>query len=144
CLSRCEVDYTPKTHNHRYPTRSIINIYQAISTLSITTPPITPTQVPLVDSWLQSVLWDSTFPALPSGAPGPANFDIHRLKGILAIDDGSSKIIQAVREIFEIRDAAPTQDQEPKTQCKIVLIGRGLGVDAAPWQASFEAFLQRK
>ncbi|PWY73556.1 cobW-domain-containing protein [Aspergillus heteromorphus CBS 117.55] len=126
------LEFAEKGHSH---------IDSAISTLSITTPPIHPSQVSLVDTWLQSVLWDSTFPPV-SGIPGPENFEIHRLKGILVLDDGSTKIIQAVREIFEIRDAEPKQ--EAKTQCKIVLIGRGLGVDAGPWQRSFEEFLTKK
>ena len=78
---------------------------------------------------------------LASEVSGPTGFEIHRLKGILVLDDGSTKIIQAVRDVFEIRDAEPAQDA--KTQCKVVLIGRGLGVDGGPWQRSFEEFLLR-
>jgi G3E family GTPase len=72
--------------------------------------------------------------------PNLNNFEIHRLKGILVLQDGSCKIIQAVREVFEIRDS------EPKTggdgDCKLVLIGRGLGQDAQPWRRNFETFLE--
>ncbi|PYI08239.1 cobW-domain-containing protein [Aspergillus sclerotiicarbonarius CBS 121057] len=125
------LDFAQKGHSHIDP---------AISTIAITTPPISPSQVSRVDTWLQSVLWDSIMP-LASEVSGPTSFDIHRLKGILVLDDGSTKIIQAVRDVFEIRDAEPAQDA--KTQCKVVLIGRGLGVDAGSWQRSFEEVLVR-
>lgn len=61
------------------------------------------------------------------------------------MEDGSSKIIQAVRDVFEIRDSEPRADDDgsSKTQCKIVLIGRGLGESAQPWQMSFETFMAR-
>lgn len=93
-----------------------------------------------MDAWLRSVLWDLTLP----GTKQTGDFEIHRLKGILSLSDEvqSSKIIQAVREVFEIRDTErPPQSDKPPC-CKIVLIGRGLGTDAAPWQHNFEAFLE--
>lgn len=99
------------------------------------------------------MLWDSTFPSSTSDGPGcpgqessaeeePRDFEIHRLKGILALEDGSNKIIQAVRDVFEIRDADSSSQQSAEDRrCKIVLIGRGLGPSSKPWQGSFEAFL---
>jgi G3E family GTPase len=110
-------------------------------------PPIPADKVPQVDSWLQSVLWESTLPvpANSSSDAHPTSFDIHRLKGILRLEDGSSRIIQAVRDVFEIRDAEPTQsdeDQPSPVQCKIVLIGRGLGPTVDPWRDSFESFVR--
>lgn len=99
------------------------------------------------------MLWDCT---LPQPHSSPANttsstFEVHRLKGILALTDTdsntpSTKIIQAVRDVFEIRDSErPPQSDDSESGkppcCKIVLIGRGLGRDAGPWQESFEAFL---
>lgn len=104
--------------------------------------------VPQVDSWLQSVLWESTLPP-PDSSPElqVGNFEIHRLKGILRLEDGSSKIIQAVRDVFEIKDSEPTQSDNGKqlpVQCKIVLIGRGLGPTVDPWRDSFESFVRGK
>ncbi|GKZ37558.1 COBW domain-containing protein 1 [Aspergillus brasiliensis] len=125
------LDFAQKGHSHMDP---------SISTIALTTPPITPSQVSRVDTWLQSVLWDSTMP-LAAEVSGPTGFDIHRLKGILVLSDGSTKIIQAVRDVFEIRDAEPA---DGKTQCKIVLIGRGLGGDGGrAWQRSLEEWLGR-
>ena len=114
--------------------------------MAIITPPIPADKVPRVDEWLRSVLWESVFPAPSKSslaiAP-PQDFEIHRLKGILVLDDRSCKIIQAVRDVFEIRDAeaAPSGEDSATAQCKVVLIGRGLGSSVDPWQESFESFL---
>ncbi|GLB06744.1 COBW domain-containing protein 1 [Aspergillus tubingensis] len=126
------LDFAQKGHSHMDP---------SISTIALTTPPITPAQVSRVDTWLQSVLWDSVMP-LAEEVSGPTGFDIHRLKGILVLSDGSTKIIQAVRDVFEIRDSEPA---DGKNQCKIVLIGRGLGGDdeGRAWQRSLEEWLGR-
>ncbi|RDK41859.1 cobW-domain-containing protein [Aspergillus phoenicis ATCC 13157] len=97
------LDFAQKGHSHMDP---------SISTIALTTPPITPAQVARVDTWLQSVLWDSTMP-LAAEVSGPTGFDIHRLKGILVLSDGSTKIIQAVRDVFEVRDSEPA---DGKTQ----------------------------
>lgn len=112
------------------------------------TPPISADKVPKVDEWLRSVLWESVLP-VPSNSTSsesyPTDFEIHRLKGILYLDDGSSMIIQAVRDVFEIRDSEPRRSdgQESSTlQCKIVLIGRGLGPSVDPWRESFESFVR--
>lgn len=101
-----------------------------------------------MDEWLRSVLWDTKFPAPAvsvSIEPHPDNFEIHRLKGILILDNGTSRIIQAVRDVFEIRDAEPidTEDESKPLQCKIVLIGRGLGSSVEPWRESFESCLKK-
>ncbi|KAL3457478.1 CobW/HypB/UreG, nucleotide-binding domain-containing protein [Aspergillus heterothallicus] len=131
------LDFSQKGHSHIDP---------AISTIALTHPPLSPSQIPRVDEWLRSVLWDSVLPSPPTPNPDSAsqspNFEIHRLKGILALSDGSGKIIQAVRDVFEIRDEASSSDDERKSQCKIVLIGRSLG-DVEPWQGSFEGFVKR-
>lgn len=152
------LDFSQKGHSHIDPVRHVphpeahrekklimICVHvKSISTIALTHPPFPASKVPLVDAWLRSVLWDSTLPAPPtdSSSSSPSSFDIHRLKGILALSDGSSKIIQAVREVFEIRDEASSPESERKTQCKLVLIGRGLG-DVTPWQQSFDEFLAR-
>lgn len=54
--------------------------------------------------------------------------EIHRLKARLIFDDGTVKIVQGVREIFEIVDGeTPTPETSTTSQIgKIVLIGRGI------------------
>lgn len=65
-------------------------------------------QIANLDAWLRSILWDSTLPGAHSaetdGTSSP-NFEIHRLKARIPISDGSVKIIQGVRDVFEILDA---------------------------------------
>ncbi|KAL4874604.1 cobW-domain-containing protein [Aspergillus karnatakaensis] len=127
------LDFSEKGHSHIDP---------SISTISLTHPPVPESKISLVDAWLQSVLWESTLPPSASSPTiKPPTFEIHRLKGILALPDGSSKIIQAVRDVFEIRDQVLAPDEEGKRECKIVLIGRSLG-DIGVWQESFDRFLK--
>lgn len=98
-------------------------------------PPLAPAQLPLVDKWLRSVLWESEVP----GAGDAAGLEIHRLKARLVLQNGEVKMVQGVREVFEIFDA-PTQTNEalaasPPQTGKLVLIGRR--VQAVDLQSSF-------
>ena len=119
---------------------------KAISTVSIITPPIPSFKVSRVDAWLRSILWDSTLPPVNTQTQQlkSSDFEIHRLKGILSLsdDEQSTKIIQAVRDVFEIRDSEQLPQSDKPPRCKIVLIGRGLGTDGVPWQQNFETFLE--
>ncbi|KAJ5133178.1 hypothetical protein N7448_001792 [Penicillium atrosanguineum] len=130
-----DMDFSEKGHSHIDP---------AISTSAILTSPISASKVPKIDEWLQSVLWDSVLPECPKSPSEshPTDFEIHRLKGIIYFEDGSTKIIQAVRDVFEIRDSDPWQKGEKEVQCKIVLIGRGLGLSVDPWRKSFESYVR--
>ncbi|KAI9774663.1 MAG: hypothetical protein M1840_002912 [Geoglossum simile] len=130
-------------HNHLDP---------AISTIALAIPQITPHQLEGLDAWLQSVLWESVLPP-ESSQPGyqqsVTEFEIHRLKGRVCLTNGSLKIVQGVREVFEILDVKegttqPKADSSraPGSPCipdtgKIVLIGRGL--DGKNWEASLRA-----
>lgn len=78
-----------------------------------------------VDSWLRSVLWEGE---VPGTSIKQDKIEIHRLKARLIFDDGSMKIVQGVREIFEIVDGeTPTPESSTTLQTgKIVLIGRGI------------------
>lgn len=80
-------------------------------------------QVPIVDKWLRSVLWENELPN--DGAEHKVPFEVHRLKGRLAIQHGQTKIIQGVRELFEIFDSPdPSHEEGANETGKIVLIGR--------------------
>lgn len=82
-------------------------------------------QVVKVDKWLRSVLWENELPN--DVEEHKVHFEIHRLKGRLAVENGKAKIIQGVRELFEIFDAPVSGDQEQEGASqtgKIVLIGR--------------------
>ncbi|EGO59075.1 hypothetical protein NEUTE1DRAFT_60112 [Neurospora tetrasperma FGSC 2508] len=96
---------------------------KTISTLSIPLPVLTSAQVEKLDAWLRSVLWENILPGHENAADRPA-FEIHRLKGRLVLEDGSEKIVQGVREIFEIFEG-PDKSQG-QAAGKLVLIGRHL------------------
>lgn len=113
-----------------------------MSTTSVPLPTLDPKQITSLDAWLRSILWESTLPP-PGVQPSPSEtkpqgFEIHRLKGRILLNDGTQKMIQGVREVFEILDAdkLPVDEDEVKSvaQGKIVLIGRGLG--DLSWEAS--------
>ena len=113
------LDSATKGHSH---------LDKTISTLSIPIPAITKSKLDVLDAWLRSVLWDNVLPE-QEGA-GSRTFEIHRLKGRLLLKDGSEKMIQGVRELFEIFDN-PNFESDPTTDetypvGKLVLIGRHL------------------
>lgn len=94
-------------------------------------------QLSKLDAWLQSILWDATLPGVGSTQVESRKLEIHRLKAKLPFSNGDIKIVQGVREIFEILDA-PTADQDGSiahSKGKIVLIGRKL--IGLPFEESF-------
>ncbi|PQE15416.1 putative dopamine-responsive protein [Rutstroemia sp. NJR-2017a BVV2] len=111
-------DVQAKGHSHLDP---------AISTVTLSVPPLSPSFHTPLDAWLRSLLWDSQIPSSTSQSllpttnpstsqPQPTPLSIHRLKARLPITGNDThpptlKIIQGVREIFEILDAAPSQPQ---------------------------------
>ncbi|KAF5009751.1 hypothetical protein F66182_15525 [Fusarium sp. NRRL 66182] len=130
-----KMDFSEKGHAHIDP---------RISTVALTHPRISPDQLPRVDEWLRSVLWKSidkySGGGVADNSTQSSSCEIHRLKGILSLTDGSFKIIQDVREMYEIRDSGRRENQDDETEvpdhCKIVIIGRDLGT-STPWQESF-------
>ncbi|KAH6895503.1 CobW/HypB/UreG, nucleotide-binding domain-containing protein [Thelonectria olida] len=116
-----ESEASAKGHSHLDPT---------ISTVAIPVGRLRPDQLNHVDRWLRAVLWDSKLPDTKEAA----KFEIHRSKGRLVFDNGDVKILQGVREVFDIVEC-PT-DQEVPAEGKIILIGRNVvGVD---FEGSFQ------
>ena len=91
---------------------------------------LTPEQLPHLDVWLRSILWDSKLPAPSNGAEDEDrdnySLEIHRVKAKLPLSTGDIKIVQGVRDVFEILDAPQSTSPEPGLNGKIVLIGRFL------------------
>jgi hypothetical protein len=83
-----------------------------------------------LDGWLRSILWDSKLPAPSNCADSEEkdndSLEIHRLKAKLPLSTGDIKIVQGVRDVFEILDAPQNPSAEPTLDGKIVLIGRYL------------------
>jgi len=101
-----------------------------------------------LDGWLRSVLWDSKVPGREEEIVG---WEIHRAKGRVRLIGGGVKMLQGVREIFELidgvggdEDAAGEEDVEQEQQGgRIVFIGRDVSADAtaAAFQQSLDVAL---
>jgi G3E family GTPase len=126
------LDQSGKGHSHLDPVKfpaidsclDSTNTRQTISTITIPLPSsLTSSQVDAVDAWLRSVLWENELPGQSKKSP---HFEIHRLKGRLLLHDGSQKMIQGVRELFEIMDN-PSPETSEGVSGKMILIGRHLG-----------------
>lgn len=130
-----------KEHSHLDPT---------ISTMTIALPLLSPKQLANVDEWLRSVLWDSVLPGQPDPPSSPSSnssklFEIHRLKARISLVDGTERIVQGVREVFEIIDVGltsrPTEPGDESDQVgKMVLIGRS--IDSLPFEESFRRMMR--
>ncbi|RDL33675.1 putative dopamine-responsive protein [Venustampulla echinocandica] len=119
-----------KGHSHLDP---------SVATVTIPVPVLAVEQLSGLDAWLRSILWDSKLPSATNIASADGANDtveIHRLKARLPFSDGSVKIVQGVRDVFEILDA-PSGDAAGDSEGKIVLIGRYL-LDR-PFKESFIA-----
>ncbi|KAG6120081.1 hypothetical protein E4U13_006933 [Claviceps humidiphila] len=117
-----DADEHLKGHSHLDPT---------ISTISIPVPRLDDSKLGHVDKWLRSVLWDNKLP----GSNDEIDFEVHRSKGRIVFDDGTAKMLQGVREVFELSDAPRVGEVQPE-QGKIILIGRNLS--EATFVQSFE------
>ncbi|KAH8774839.1 CobW/HypB/UreG [Hyaloscypha finlandica] len=128
------LDVASKGHSHLDPT---------IATVTINVPVLQVGQLPNLDAWLRSILWDSKLPTLDHGNPvkddDHGNIEVHRLKARLPLSNGEVKIVQGVREVFEILDSPESSnskvDVTSRTTGKIVLIGRRI-IDI-PFEKSF-------
>lgn len=114
--------------------------YNDITTVLIPLPTLNSTQQEKVESFLQTLLWESRIPAPEdgSGADGP---EILRTKGYFETTEGSEYVVQGVTDIFEIKEVAEHQRQrkdQEKVDGKLVFIGRGVAQDL---RASFERFV---
>jgi G3E family GTPase len=99
-----------------------------------------------LDGWLRSVLWESKVPGYEEGVTG---WEIHRAKGRVRVEGGGVKMLQGVREIFELIDGVvdETGDEdtggEKEQGGRIVFIGRNVsaGTTAAAFQHSLDIAL---
>ncbi|OCT50927.1 COBW domain-containing protein 1 [Cladophialophora carrionii] len=107
-------DFASKGHSHLDPT---------ISTLTIPLPPFDPQKLPLLVGWLETILWDAD----ERQKGRSTRYEVHRTKGLVRCTDGSSRVVQGVREIFELIEVPPTADAEKAgAEGKIVFIGRNV------------------
>ncbi|KAK3678277.1 hypothetical protein LTR78_001572 [Recurvomyces mirabilis] len=111
-VDAASLDFASKGHSHLDP---------AIGTITLDLPALTDCKLKQLDAWLRSVLWAHDLP----GHTPVADWEVHRIKGRLAFLDGRRKMLQGVREIFEIFDGENSNG--PSDVGKIVVIGRNVG-----------------
>ena len=97
-----------KGHSHLDP---------SISTISIPLPPFEEQKLFLLENYLQTVLWD---------VEGDREYEVHRTKGYINVLDGKPRVVQGVREIFEMLEMDSKQDVHNVQEGKIVFIGKNL------------------
>lgn len=107
----------------------------------MTVPILSPSQLNQLGAWLRSILWDSKLPGrTDKDGSKDSGLDIHRIKARLPLSNGDVKLVQGVREVFEILDAPNPKQTSSEASFgshgKIVLIGRYLlGI---PFEESFK------
>lgn len=143
-----EVDFAGKGHSHLDPT---------ISTIALALPTLSGEGLERVDKWLRGICWESKLPLATeiSASRHAEGFEIHRVKGRLPLTNGRVMLLQGVREVFELSDAADrsgsgrdqstgadgaSDDDGKGVQGKIVVIGRGL--QESLWQSSLDGILR--
>lgn len=85
-------------------------------------PRLHPLGIDHVDHWLRSILWDNKL----LGDDNEGAYEVHRSKGRIVFTDGTVKMLQGVREVFDLSDA-PGSEESSSQQGKIIFIGRRLG-----------------
>lgn len=95
-----------------------------------------------LDRWLRSVLWESRLP----GFEGVGGWEIHRSKGRVRLAGGEVKMLQGVREIFELIDGVDANgdgQEGEESGSRIVFIGKNLGGETpGAFQRSLDAALR--
>ncbi|RMY94640.1 hypothetical protein D0864_05497 [Hortaea werneckii] len=126
------LDFATKGHSH---------LDSAIGTMSLSLPILGEDVLGRLDAWLRSVLWESSLP----GHEEKKGWEIHRTKGRLVMSDGRTKMLQGVREIFELIDGASVQEDahagSEQQGGRIVIIGRNVGGESIA--SAFQESLNR-
>lgn len=74
---------------------------------------------------------------MPGRKDGQGKLEVHRSKGRLLLEDGGVRMLQGVREVFELADFAAGEPAE-SLEGKMVFIGRGVadaGLEASLGEA---------
>ena len=126
------LDFASKGHSHLDP---------AIGTITLTLSALTHYQYEQLDAWLRSLLWNNHL----VGKTGAEDWEIHRIKGRIILDDRRVKLLQGVREIFELIDApgASAESTSDRETGKIVIIGRNVSSqpNATTFQRSINSYV---
>ena len=98
---------------------------RGISSLTLPCPPLTPERLSALDTWLQTLLWERTLPVPDTSV----EVDVLRTKGLIPVIGGKKRVLQGVREMYELEEVADDEAGGDEMEGKLVFIGRGLGED---------------
>lgn len=113
-----DLEFAARGHSHLDP---------AIGSFLLQVPILDETTLAKLDLWLRSILWEARLVGAEKG-----EWEVHRVKGRLPMFDGTVKMLQGVRELFELTDGvdpADMQDTPVEQNGKIVIIGRNIKKD---------------
>lgn len=121
-------------------TRGHSHLDQTIKTVSLRLPLLSEAQFQRVEEWLRAICWEQRLPG--DLQDGVSMFEVHRMKGCIALGSGRIMMLQGVREIFELSEnhtVHTRRSPDETTRGKIVVIGRG--IQAEVWQKSLNSIV---
>lgn len=132
-----ELAFAEKGHSH---------LDEAIGTATVRFGVLGEEGMEALDGWLRSLLWERKVP----GFEGLGGWEVHRAKGRVRLAGGKVKMLQGVREIFELIDGVDVEGgdggggEEGEEGSRIVFIGRNLTEEVAgAFQRSLDAALEK-
>jgi len=111
---------------------------RGIASLQVACPTLSAAKLSQLDAWLRALLWDARLPPPHAHVEG---LEVLRCKGLVRTDDGRVRVLQGVREMYELEEIEVGREDNGKgaqTEGKLVFIGKGLGVEV---KESLEAVL---
>jgi G3E family GTPase len=98
-----------------------------ITSIVVTLPTLTSSQLDALDRWIRTVLWEGRLPEQSETSDTP-KIEVLRCKGICVSVSGEYHVLQGVRTLYEFRvlgDKGGEKDEQ-QSKGKIALIGCGL------------------
>jgi len=123
----CGDDHDHDDPNHVHEPAPTHYELRGISSLKVTCPTLTSTQMAKLDEWIRSVLWESTLPGDPPGLN--QELEVLRCKGMVVLQSGETYVLQGVRNLYEFAEVAAGEVSDPSgvpDAGKLVFIGKGL------------------
>jgi G3E family GTPase len=113
----------PYDHTHEHDEKCHQHDLESISSVQISIPALSETQVSKLDEWIRSVLWEKT---LPGAAIEVRSVEVLRCKGIYYTTGGKPYILQGVQTLYDVTELLERHSDGSVNEGKLVLIGRGL------------------
>ncbi|KAE9405740.1 cobW-domain-containing protein [Gymnopus androsaceus JB14] len=122
-------------HDHSSSSAAVPHyVKRGISSIQISLPPLSSSQLAAFDVWIRTVLWEERLPNGEPSSDSPSSdggIQVLRCKGLFVLTSGEQHVLQGVRNMYEIipleNDDHGTTKSEFPIAGKVVLIGKSLG-----------------